>query len=398
MNRSTFARHDLHPIEKKEPEICGMDGGAHRFTFTNYIKYVDRGVCDCGAVKFEPNETGEFARRQAEIQNNKHGKPGKVYTGTIHPNISRQIKEEKNMVTGTGERATVTSGGGLSIDLSENQNPITRDNVKAGDLPPIPPSGVMPRTDPGDYTQDEKKLIAAEGKAAGSKSERKRVAEKYHITPVKLHGWNLVYLVNAGKHREFTPARRIALEKNRAVRGKNKNKPAASLPAVPSSPPVERECNTCHGVYPVTELTLGVCQDCIAAEVKNRRLKRRCLEGCLNEKLCILRDDAKFITDDVSAPACDLYKAPEIKPAAPSTAAFPAFSNNWPESVQNTWLHCFTELQKLATARPHQIEFAIDGGSVSRALAVLHAEKEMAEKSVPQNPVTLFFRKLAAGK
>ena len=109
-----------HKVILKEIDACALTGQGHDWKCSNFVKYVDRGTCDCGAVRFFPNELGEFAYKQAEIYNQKYGKPGQVYKGL--PVVK---KEGKNMVE------TMTAS-------QETPNPDTPHDIKSG-LPPVPP-------------------------------------------------------------------------------------------------------------------------------------------------------------------------------------------------------------------------------------------------------------------
>ena len=91
---------------------CPITGAGHNWgVLVQYERYVSRGQCDCGAVRFFANGIDKDILERAELLNSKKGKegeqPGKRVALALATNEDNIIIEEEIMVTekATEERA-----------------------------------------------------------------------------------------------------------------------------------------------------------------------------------------------------------------------------------------------------------------------------------------------------
>jgi len=217
-------------IDSIAGDVCGITGQGHQWDCQPYCRGISRGTCGCGAVRFFATTLYyPEAQKLLDHYNAKHGRPGKAYGGppiikNIPKNIPQEIKKEEKMTAQIPAKE-------LPPDMKEKLG-INKTGTALAEPPPS--HAVTPRKD-GAYSREEKKLIAEEGRACASKAARKVIADFYGITPMSLHGWYMVYVINANKERKLTPARLEQLAKARAARGKNKD----AAPIAPSAPPIQ---------------------------------------------------------------------------------------------------------------------------------------------------------------
>ena len=229
----------LEDSNREMKQECGINGSIHIWNRQPYTRDIDRGVCDCGAVRYLPRNSKDSTTRECRRLNDKKGKPGKVYRGPPLPaeNISHETKliEAKNISTMLDikeENMELTEAQKKIYDTT--QNPVSPPDVKPENLPPV-----TTKEHPAAYTIEEKKAIVAEGKAAGTKAGRRAVAKKYNINLYQLHAWDVNFnrAANPSVKKEMTPARKEQLANARAARGKNKVSPPP-----PSTPPQQFAC------------------------------------------------------------------------------------------------------------------------------------------------------------
>ena len=65
-------------IKEDVVTICSINGAGHHWRLESYEKYISRGTCDCGAVKFFSNDFSMESIVRAELLNKKHEKGGKA--------------------------------------------------------------------------------------------------------------------------------------------------------------------------------------------------------------------------------------------------------------------------------------------------------------------------------
>ncbi len=97
-NHSYGGQKSIKYHDSEPGDICGLDGGAHRWKITSYCRGIGRGTCDCGAIRFFANVIDRHYIDLVKNYNKKYGKPGRLYKSPpryISPEIKKEIKEMK---------------------------------------------------------------------------------------------------------------------------------------------------------------------------------------------------------------------------------------------------------------------------------------------------------------
>jgi transposase-like protein len=235
-------------IDSLPGDVCGINGDGHTWDCQPYCRGISRGACNCGAVRFFATVYAPEYITLRDHYNTKHGKPGKVYSGPS-VNISRKINQivnqkEENMVVQIPAKE-LPPDMKEKLGINKAGTALVEDKIGETQYADSTPGGVMPKASSKDYTREEKLAIVAEGKAAGTKAGRRKVAAHYNINLYQLHAWDMNFdrASHPGEKKELSPAQVQALANASAAR---KSKAAAALIAdavtnnkAPAAPPAE---------------------------------------------------------------------------------------------------------------------------------------------------------------
>jgi hypothetical protein len=242
-----FNHNPRRKIDSLPGDVCGIDGGAHQWKLEPHIRHIDRGVCDCGAVRYFSTSMNPESIKLRDRYNAKHGKPGKVYKGpprqrpenkTLKPkeeNMAAQINV-KELHPETREKLGLTKE---AINIAEE---LGRRAVSGG-LSPVPPkpTGYKAR---GKYYEKHKPEILKDIEAFGEQGIKypnktmKRWGIAYATWFTNRKGkspeglavkWGLAEGVTAPEKKEVTQAVRDQMAKARAARWEKAKKEALEV-------------------------------------------------------------------------------------------------------------------------------------------------------------------------
>ena len=67
-----------------------MNSNGHHWSLKAYVKYISRGTCDCGAIKFFANDCSEESLKLAEDYNKSEGKEGSGHMVTQNESLKSE--------------------------------------------------------------------------------------------------------------------------------------------------------------------------------------------------------------------------------------------------------------------------------------------------------------------
>jgi len=184
------------------------DGQPHHWMIYPYERYVSRGVCDCGAVRFFANNESKISLQRAAELNEKKGKKGSGH----------EIKLPAGIVESTVEKEDII---------------MEKEEAGRAKLPPVPL-----KKDYTLYNTEEKKLIAQEAEKNG----RKAVGMKYGVPGRVLWGWVHVFCRGLNRRdKTSTPAISATPSRAAEVLGAKLHE---EVSAPPPAPPPETDTGT----------------------------------------------------------------------------------------------------------------------------------------------------------
>ncbi len=112
----------------EQPENCPITGAGHNWgTLQQFEKYISRGQCDCGAVKFFPNDLSDIGLQRAVLLNEKKGKKEKV------PKYPQESAEASPPVPPTHvRRSSPRSFEDKLVELTPQKDAIIADVARLG--------------------------------------------------------------------------------------------------------------------------------------------------------------------------------------------------------------------------------------------------------------------------
>jgi len=96
-------------------EPCPISGAGHTWKLEPYERYISRGTCDCGAVKFFANDISRESIEKAELINKRRGKegeqPGRAVARALATKEDNIIKKEATAMLEQDEKAKYEAMG-----------------------------------------------------------------------------------------------------------------------------------------------------------------------------------------------------------------------------------------------------------------------------------------------